>query len=144
MEKVYMEFNELKAQYFEMEPEAAENKIICNATYEQINNWKFPHYGGEAVMIYMGAVKVGEIIFYPDDTEKMKKLEVDLTPHISPDTIYTTLILRVMVDNNLFFKGTRTRATFSLTVKGKRILQKTFETDLPAYSSQHNWPIAKP
>lgn len=140
-----MDFEKLKSDFFEMESQDMDDRVICNVTYTQINDWKVPHFGGDAVGIYMGSDnKVGEIVFNMDDTEKVKRLQVDLTPHFDSSSIYTTLILKVLVDKDFLYKGTRTKAKFSVSFRGKVILEKKIETEMPAYFSQHHWPISKP
>jgi hypothetical protein len=120
---------------------AADNRVLCKATYTQHNSSNEPHVGGDLLLIYVNDTEVGRITFTFEEGEpKSKTIEVDVTANLTEPLNFVKL--KTLVDKDFIQADCSSEAEFSVRVKGKRKVKEKFETKLPLRFVESAWLIA--
>jgi hypothetical protein len=131
----------LREQFRDTSRLAADNRVICKATYTQHNPSDEPHAGGDLLLIYVNETEVGRITFTFEEGEpKSKSIEVDVTANLTEP--FNFVKLKTIVDKDFVQADCSSEAEFSVRVKGKRKVKEEFETKLPLRSVETAWLIA--
>jgi hypothetical protein len=120
---------------------AADDRVICKATYSQDNPSREPHIAGDLLFILVNEEEVGRITFTFDEGEpKSKTIEVDVTAHLTAP--FNFVKVRTLIDKDFAEADTSSEVDFSIRVRGKRKVREEFKTNLPLRSVETAWLIA--
>jgi hypothetical protein len=132
---------EIRGRFRDTAELAADNRVLCKATYTQDNPSGEPHAGGDLLFIYVNEVEVGRITFTFEEGEpKSKTIEVDVTAQLTEP--FNFIKVRTLVDKDFVQAGCSSEAEFSVRVKGKRKVKEEFGTKLPLRTVETAWLIA--
>lgn len=129
----------IKERFRDTSKLAADDRVICKATYKQRNPSQEAHFLGSVLFISVNETEVGRITFEEGDP-KSKTIEVDVTAHLTE--LFNFVRLNTLVEKDFFMADHSTEAEFSVRVRGKRKVKEDVETNLPLRSVETAWLIA--
>lgn len=133
--------SKVREQFRDTSKLAADDRVLCKATYSQDNPSGEPHVAGDLLFILVNEVEVGRITFTFDEGEpKSKTIEIDVTEHLTAP--FNFVKVRTLVDKDFAQADTSSEVDFSIRVRGKRKVREEFKTNLPLRSVETAWLIA--